>query len=103
MNCLSSTPSCKGVFVDLNRLMILQHATMDKKLLSCPNHNTQQLRDLVIGRVNCILGFYSIAEELKDNSSHFRAQLAIIETDDKSFVNCTPMASSVSQQYKLKN
>jgi len=44
-----------------------------------------------------ILGFHLIPGELKDNSGHFGVQLVIIETDDKSFVNCTPMTSSASQ------
>jgi len=45
-----------------------------------------------------IFGFHSIPGELKDNGGHFGAQLVIIETDEKSFVNCTPMTSSASQQ-----
>jgi len=46
--------------------------------------------------VLAILGFHSIHGELKDNSGHFGAQLVTIETDDKSFVFCTPMTSSAS-------
>jgi len=52
---------------------------------------------IVIFVVLCILGFHSITGELKDNSGPFGTQLVIIETDDKSFVNCTPMTSSASQ------
>ena len=38
-----------------------------------------------------ILGFHSFPGELKENSGHFGVQLVIGETDDKSFVNCTPI------------
>jgi len=44
-----------------------------------------------------ILGFHLVPGELKD-SGHFGVQLVIIETDEKSFVDCTPITSCASQQ-----